>query len=417
MFAACHRILIAITLLLFAAIPAFHGQERPPSPSQPPPASPAKPKPRDLLKMTAQQRHLYMSAQRGAEWLQRANKQDGRFVFGFVPALRIPMEEDSYLGQVEATFALARSAKFFGNAQAVAIARHALLTLLLETTADPRQPKVCWTSPPSVLVNRAAAAGLLVLAIHELPEPASDVLDKADHLCNFLAGLLQTDGSIMLADPGSQPAADAIEQFSGPALHGLIRSQTLRPAAWKIEALSKARAYYHGYWLKKKNLPMVPEHTAAFAEAFLLTRDRDFAEFIFVMNDWLCTLQYREVDPRRQAWAGGFMPWVDGKPAPHAPDIRSALAAQSLADACRVAQAAEDWPRFKRYKEALEGCLQFLTTLQYTDANTQHFAEWYRPLLVGGFYVSARDGNLRLDHTAHCVSAFVQYLRHTAELP
>jgi len=151
--------------------------------------------------------------------------------------------------------------------------------------------------------------------------------------------------------PAAKPAADAIEQFSGPALHGLIRSQTLRPAAWKIEALSKARAYYHGYWLKKKNLRWSPSTRPRSPRPSLLTRDRDFAEFIFVMNDWLCTLQYREVDAQETGMGRRLMPWVDGQTGPHAPDIRSALAAQSLADACRVAQAAEDWPRFKRYKK------------------------------------------------------------------
>ena len=53
--------------------------------------------------------------------------------------------------------------------------------------------------------------------------------------------------------------------------------------------------------------------------------------------------------------------------------------------------------------------MQFLTTLQYTDANTQHFADWYRPRLVGGFHASHQDGNLRIDYTQHAVSALVQY--------
>jgi alkanesulfonate monooxygenase SsuD/methylene tetrahydromethanopterin reductase-like flavin-dependent oxidoreductase (luciferase family) len=38
-----------------------------------------------------------------------------------------------------------------------------------------------------------------------------------------------------------------------------------------------------------------------------------------------------------------------------------------------------DVKRYQRYREALELCLQFLTSLQYTDVNTVHFADWYRP--------------------------------------
>src|SRR5262249_41913343 len=97
--------------------------------------------------------------------------------------------------------------------------------------------------------------------------------------------------------------------------------------------------------------------------------------------------------------------------------IGSATYAESLADACRVARQIGDLPRYQRNRESLERCLQFLTTLQYTDANTQHFADWYRPTLLGAFHASLQDGNLRIDYTQHAVCALMQYLTHVAELP
>ena len=44
--------------------------------------------------------------------------------------------------------------------------------------------------------------------------------------------------------------------------------------------------------------------------------------------------------------------------------------------------------------------LQFVGRLQYTEGNTNHFAEWYRSRLVGGFHASQQDGNLRIDSDA-----------------
>src|SRR5262245_29692185 len=67
------------------------------------------PRQRDLTKYTPQQRNFYLTGQRGLEWLQRANKPDGRFVHGLVPALRVPLEGDGYLRQAGAAFALARA--------------------------------------------------------------------------------------------------------------------------------------------------------------------------------------------------------------------------------------------------------------------------------------------------------------------
>ncbi len=135
------------------------------------------------------------------------------------------------------------------------------------------------------------------------------------------------------------------------------------------------------------------------------------------MNDWLCALQYRQALPERASWLGGFQPWVDGKAVPMSPDISSGGAAVSLAEACRLAKAVGDVQHYQRYRQALESALQFLTTLQYSEANTQHFAEWYRPAVVGAFHASFQDGNLRLDYAQHTLSAFVLYLQHVADLP
>ena len=65
---------------------------------------------------------------------------------------------------------------------------------------------------------------------------------------------------------------------------------------------------------------------------------------------------------------------------------------------------------------AVFGSLQFLGTLQYTEANTQHFAEWYRQsLLLGGFFASNTNGTLRLEATAQAVAALVPYLEHAVQ--
>lgn len=395
------------------------GQEKPPIPrTNPEPAD----KKRDLTKLSVAQRTVYLGAQRGMDWLQRNNKADGRFIYGFLPALRVPMEGDSYLAQTGAAFALGRAAKYFGDERAGAIAKQAVLTLLLETTTYPKEQHVRFSAAHPAAINRVAAAGMLVLAVHELPAPAKDLLDQADQLANYLRKELQNDGSINLALPGEDegPAsanAEALQNFPGPALYGIARSQQLRPAAWKLEALRKGRAYYHSYWKQTKNQPMTAWHSAAYAEAYALTREQAFADAVFDMNDWLCSLQYKQGDPRQTAWVGGFMPWVDGKALPLAPDIGSAQAACSLAEACRVARQAGDVQRHQRYRQALEACTQFVLALQYNEANAQHFADWYRPALVGAFHASHQDGNLRLDYTQHALAALVQYLQHVADLP
>jgi hypothetical protein len=373
---------------------------------------------RDLSKLPQLHQQMYLSAARGGGWLFRANRADGRFVNGYLPALKAPLEGDHYLRQVGAAYALAQVARFLGDEKFTAVARQAVLTLLLDTALSPNDSPVRHTTLPSVVVNRLAAAGWLILAINELPSPGEDLLEQSEQLCAFLRKQQGADGALSYVDPGvkAELDPDGINHHPGAALFGLMRSQRYRPAAWKTEVVRKALPYYRSWWRAHKTMTFVPWQTAAYAEAYLRTKEPPFADFVQEMNDWLCELQYTQLDPRHPLWGGGFMEWVDGKPRAEPPLVGSALYAESLVAACRVARQTGDVNHYQRYRESLERCLQFLTTLQYMDANTQHFADWYRPVLVGAFHGSHEDGNLRIDYTQHAVCALVQYLAYVGEL-
>jgi hypothetical protein len=411
---ACALLLSACGI---AAMSLTRGQE-PSSPQSPPAQSAAKVEPpaRDLSKLTPLQQQMLLSAQRGGDWLRRANRSDGRFVCGYVPALKTALEGDYYLQQVGAALALARVGLFLGEERYAAVARQAILTLLLDTATDTSDPQSRHTMLPSVVINRVGAAGLLVAAIHELPSPGDDLLEQSEQLCAFLRKQQKADGSLSLSEGSAEEVdANAVNLYPGMALFGLIRSQQYRPASWKIDLVRKALPYYRAWWKSHQEMSFVPWQTAACVEAYCATQEKVFADFAAEMNDWLCELQYTQLDPRHPLWSGGFMEWADGKPNSVAPHADSAAYAESLAEACRLAHRAGDTKRVQRYRETLERSLQFLNTLQYTEANTQHFAGWYRPAIVGAFYVSHQNGDIRIDHTQHAVCALVGYLRYSGE--
>ncbi len=111
--------------------------------------------------------------------------------------------------------------------------------------------------------------------------------------------------------------AEAVEHWPGPALYGIVLSQRSRPAAWKLPAIRKAQEHYLAYWRQHKNMAMPVWHSGAYTEAYLLTKEPSYAAAVFEMNDWLCALQYQQVDPARAAWVGGFPTWIDGKATAH----------------------------------------------------------------------------------------------------
>jgi hypothetical protein len=373
---------------------------------------------RNLAKMPASQRLCYVAARSGMDWLRRTNKQDGKFVYGFLPDLRVPLEGDSFTAQAGAAFALIRAARFLGDESSLAIGRQALLSLLLETAADSGEPPTRHAAAPPQLIPRLASGGQLVLAIHELPSPGQDLLEQADQLCNYLRRQQQPNGSLVVTEADEDPktaAQDGPLERAGLAAQAIVRSQKLRPAPWKLEVAGKARAFAHGCWQQRKCLPLAVSHIPAWAEAYLLTKEDSYREQVFAMADWLCTLQYNEADAVRASWVGGYRPWLAGQAVQQAPDIRTAEAAESLAQACRVARAAGELARLQRYTRAIEESLRFLRTLQYTENRMQHFVESYRPALLGAFHESAQDGKIRIDYAQHAVSALVLYLGHVAE--
>jgi hypothetical protein len=373
----------------------------------------------DLEKPTDLQQQIIFSAQCGSDWLSRMNADNGRFLYGWLPDLKVELEGDNYLHQAEAAYSLARAARLAGKEQKEryeARATQAILVLLEETVVENEQRH---TSLPSVFVNRVGAAGLLVLAINELPNPLGDLLDRSEQLCAFLRGRVRADGGLRCSDVVEAPV-DSPEELNGGvyhagvALYALALSQRHRPASWKIEVVTRAAAFYMPGWRANKKIDFVPWHSAAYAEAFLVNQDRKLADAVFEMNDWLIGLQYVTLDPRRPLWYGGFASFEKDHRLEIAPTASTAICTEALAQACRVTRQLGDAERHQRYVSALERGLQFLMTLQYTAASTQHFAEWYRPRLVGGFFTSHQDGILRIEHTPHAVAALSLYLEYVA---
>jgi hypothetical protein len=365
---------------------------------------------------------MMLSAQRGGDWLFRMNDVDGRFLSGFNPALNLDIEGTHFPSQAGAAFALARIARLSKEERYAARATQAIILLLGETTTDAKDARIRYTSLPSALLNRQSSAGLLILAINELPAPQKDVLDQSEQLCNFIRTQVRSDGSLNCSEGADSSKATASQReaevvSAAQALYGLAVSQRHRPASWKVEILRSACPYYSSVWKNQKSLAYTQLLVGAFTEAFPQTKEALFADSVFLMCDWLVGLQYDRLDPNHPDWWGGFMACQDGKSVAQSPDISTAAAAEALVEGCRLAQLKGDPKRHERYKSTVELALQFVTRLQYSQANTKHFADWYRAKLLGGFHASQQDGTLRLEYAQHAVSALAQYVQVMGKNP
>jgi hypothetical protein len=440
------RLFIWAGLIVFAAVAAIltYGVTRAQGPSEPPKVLPAEvlaptpigPTTKGVVPATASApatrksapfdrfrkydelpeltREIVFSAQRGTEWLARdgIHQPNGRFVPGINPALGKPTEDDHFIRQALGAFALARAARLTGDEKYAVRASHTILSLLAETPRDPGNPSLRKPVHQAVICNPVGAASYLSLAIYELPDAAPEMLQAGEELCQFLRGYLQTNGSVRFTEPDMPAEPGGVNLYPGPALAAIAMGNRSSPAPWKKEALARGMAYYRKHFQSNPHPGLVPWMTVAFAEMHLQTKDRAYAEFVFEMTDWLRKLQYQNPERQRALWRGGFPTVADGKVLQTAPTIDSAYYALGFADACRMIRQMDraDPARYDDYRAALARALQFLTTLQYGEENTTHFAAHFRPYLLGGFHPSHADGTLRVDHTAVAVAALSQYL-------
>ncbi len=352
----------------------------------------------------------------GAEWLAGMNLPQGRFQYGQHPAVRVPMEGDDDLRQAHAAHALAASARFTGNVRQTAVAGQAVLSLLAATNVDPADTTCRVPAGVSAACNKVGFAAALALAVYALPGADDRLVAEADRLCEYLHKRAKADGSVAVAD-GTVAADRATEtEWAGLALHAIAVSHRVRPAAWKNDALSKGLGFYRAAFLANPHPLAAATLTPAFAEWYVQSRTPAAAAFVFEMNDWLAGLQYPATDARHAARAGGFKAVIDGRLVDAPPGVECGRYVQSLAWACHLTRQVPDLARFVRYRQATLDGLQFLSGLQYTEANTRHFENGYRATaLIGGFYAAPTDGDLRIEATAHALTALLRYLQSGAE--
>ena len=358
----------------------------------------------------------------GGTWLTRMSQSQGRFIPGYIPALRQAMDGDHDLRQALAALALAQSAKFTGDERQAAVAAQAVLALFADTRPDPADPNCRVPVRSSMFCNRVGFAAVLALAVYELPVADDRLHAEAEKLCEFLRKQLRPDGSVHYVDGPTDVAVQVdpagVNEYPGFALQALAASNRVRPAAWKADAVRKGVEHYRGYFKAHPHPLLAATLAPAATELYLQTKAPDAALALFEMADWLCEQQYRTNDPRHPTWAGGFRGVTNGQPVETMPGFETGACLHALSCAYLVNQTApfREASREARYRQAATDAVQFLVGLQYLEANTRHFADGFRTnVLIGGFYLSPADGNLRIDANAWAVSGLIRFLGSGAE--
>ena len=314
---------------------------------------------------------------------------------------------DNAIRRFLASMALARWGELRGSAEIREAARRNLRFNLNRYLRDVGGGRGAIVERTGAKLGAAAVAGLAILE----SGASGGFLEELSLLAAGIDSL--ADGELGFRTFFFPPERDGENWnfYSGEAL--LFWAEAARrglPAAPSLERCAAAFERCRARHRRKRNPAFVPWHTQACASLFAQTGRREYADFVFEMNDWLLPMQQWEGlapdlrgrfhDPRRPE----FGP-------PHAASTGAYL--EGLADAAALARALGDRTRASRYDRAVGRGLRSLRQLQFRDERDAFYVS--RPKRVlGALRTEVYDNAVRVDSAAHALAAAMKIMRPMA---
>ena len=169
------------------------------------------------------------------------------------------------------------------------------------------------------------------------------------------------------------------------------------------EAFSRSRTRHY----RSRNPAFVPWHTQACTSLFKQTGRREFADFVFEINDWLLPMQQWDgLDPDLR---GRFYnPERPEYGPPHAASTGAYL--EGLADALALARALGDTARVAAYERVVNRGLRSLRQLQFRDGHDTFYIS-KKQRVLGALRTEVYDNSVRVDSSAHALAAAIKILQ------
>ncbi len=316
-------------------------------------------------------------------------EEAGRYMYTFFPSKDLEPDEDWGLRNLNAVFVLAEIAKDQKDPVKIASVKKAIDTFARFLKEGHNGKWLDW--PYQRRVRSIAGTAFLLGAMLELEVPGYEATMK--QMTDAIISLQQPDGKLLTDFAGNYRDVDQM-YYPGETL--LILARYYKKTKYKpaLEAVEKAYEFYQAFWNNKENQqgPFVPWQVRAYQEAWSITKDRRYADFVFQLEDWMLK-KYKplgsDAEPGRQ---GALSTQFAG----------TGVYSEGLSAATRLAREIGDKERYERYSKTLRGMMGYVLGLQFKDEDTY----WVkRPDKVRGA-LSMRPDNeeLRIDSTYHAIS-------------
>ncbi len=214
----------------------------------------------------------------------------------------------------------------------------------------------------------------------------------------------ETDGSFRTFYIGERN--DNQNFYPGEAMLALMLLREKANNGEYIDEVRKSFQFYSDWHRKNRNPAFVPWHTMALYRLYRVAPKKDYADFIFEMNDFLIGMQNKDCS-KPDNLGVFFDPGHDEYGPPHASS--TAVYIEGLTYAYRLAKQLGDVDRAERYKEAVILGARSLVELQFKENDAANRND--SNIVLGGIRTSAERDEIRIDNNQHAIMAFLQILK------
>ena len=363
---------------------------------------PPRPHPEHYAHITAEKLEHRMRL--GADWILSMQEPSGRFQYWYHPLddQFSRKGDDNFLRQAGTSFSLTLVYEVTGEPRYLESARQSLRYLLVFK-------KRLDTDKAYFLFDEKAKLGgislpmLTMLKIRHLTGTTEydELLKQLANMVLFLQEKYQTGqykSTYVYRGDYEYEKNKGWESkiYPGEALFALAQmyqafgdARYKRSMDWALEFYSDKKQW--------KSYAFLSWTISAFVSLYGQTGESKYADYVFLLSDYLLTQQNLDSDDKVYGSFHG------------APSANTGSYMEGLGDAIHLAKLTGDQKRLKHYQERAKIGYRWLFLLQYAEMDVTHLKR--SEIAVGGFRTSLVNSQLRIDNTQHAISAFAKGLR------
>ena len=342
------------------------------------------------------------------EWYLNNLAANGKMTYLYRPAItKISTQHNNMIRQWMTTLALFRLGHYLSDAKLLEAAeRNLAFNVKTYLKRDPETGMAYVFFRDKAKLGAAAFALMSVLESKTIPDRDSLIQE----ISRLILHLQLKDGSFktfLLPERRN----DNQNFYPGEALLALMTLYQSDPPgqAKLLPVVGSAFVYYRDFFRKSPNPAFVPWHTMALYRYYQVTKNREVADFIFEMNDFLLEIQNtpQSIKTDQSDTLGRFFdPNKRQYGPPHASS--TAVYTEGLADAYRLASELGDAKRVHAYAYGIQWGLRSLFQLQFIPESSFYLKNL--PAVLGGVRTTVNNSNIRVDNTQHSTMAFLNFL-------